>query len=311
MTDDDKFRRRSVLISMSALHSLNFIVRHPLNRGEPLRALWRIAAWQVAARLGGCPLAVPFVDGTRLLVARGMSGATGNVYCGLHEFEDMAFVLHALRPGELFVDVGANVGAYTVLAAGAVGAQVVAFEPSPRAHAALLDNLRLNNLCAMVEARLEGVGAEHGSLAFTSDFDTGNHVVAEGEARAASVRVPMVTLDEALAGREPCVIKIDVEGYETAIVAGAGRTLRSARLQGVLLELNGSSSRYGFDETALHQQMLALGLEPARYEPLTRELELCRGVAVGRGNVLYVRDAAALRQRLRAAPRRPVHGTEI
>ena len=47
--------------------------------------------------------------------AAGMTGATGNVYCGLHEFEDMALVLHALRPRDLFVDVGANVGSYTVL----------------------------------------------------------------------------------------------------------------------------------------------------------------------------------------------------
>jgi hypothetical protein len=36
---------------------------------------------------------------------------TGNIYCGLHEFADMGFVLHFLRPGDLFVDVGANIAA--------------------------------------------------------------------------------------------------------------------------------------------------------------------------------------------------------
>jgi hypothetical protein len=64
------------------------------------------------------PVVVPFVGDTRLLVARGMRGATGNVYVGLHEFEEMAFALHALRPSSRFIDVGANVGSYTVLAAG-------------------------------------------------------------------------------------------------------------------------------------------------------------------------------------------------
>jgi len=62
------------------------------------------------------PIALPFVGGSVLLAIRGMTGASGNWYCGLAEFEDMALVLHALRPGELFVDIGANVGAYSVLA---------------------------------------------------------------------------------------------------------------------------------------------------------------------------------------------------
>lgn len=64
------------------------------------------------------PVAVPFVENTRLLVGTGMAGATGNVYAGLHEFQDMAFVLHALRPSSFFLDGGANVGVYTVVAGG-------------------------------------------------------------------------------------------------------------------------------------------------------------------------------------------------
>jgi hypothetical protein len=43
-----------------------------------------------------------------------MTGATGNVYYGLHEFQDMAFVTHYLREGYLFADIGANIGSYSV-----------------------------------------------------------------------------------------------------------------------------------------------------------------------------------------------------
>lgn len=56
-----------------------------------------------------------WIEGARLMVRNGMTGATGNIYCGLHEFTDMSFVLHLLRPDDLFVDVGANIGSYTVL----------------------------------------------------------------------------------------------------------------------------------------------------------------------------------------------------
>ena len=53
-----------------------------------------------------------------------MIGATGNLFCGLHEIEDMGFVLHFLRSDDIFLDVGVNVGTYTVLAAGVAGSSV-------------------------------------------------------------------------------------------------------------------------------------------------------------------------------------------
>jgi FkbM family methyltransferase len=303
---------------MSTLRSLSFIARHPLNRAAPVRALWRFMAWQIATRLNGRPVVVPFVAHTRLVVARGMRGATGNVYCGLHEFEDMGFVLHALRAGDLFVDVGANVGSYTVLAAGASGAQVLAFEPAPRAYAALCDNVRLNNLAPLVEPRCEAVGDRPGRLPLTVDLDTVNHVVAGGAGEAGgtggadgtSIEVPIVTLDEALGAREPSLIKIDVEGYETSVIDGAQRTLRSPRLLAVLMELNGSGARYGFDEDALHQRMLRYGFTPTRYDPLTRFLRPAEAARVG-DNLLYIRDRVALEVRIREAPRREVHGRSI
>src|SRR5947207_3361417 len=108
---------------MGLYANLRYITRHPLNRKHPARAVGRFVRWQIGSRLIGGKAAVPFVGPTRLLISRGMHGATGNYYCGLHEFEDMALVLHALRPGDLFFDVGANVGSYTVLAGGAAGAR--------------------------------------------------------------------------------------------------------------------------------------------------------------------------------------------
>src|SRR5690349_8415761 len=130
---------------MGLTHTLRSLINHPLNRRRKLAALGGFVRWQLGSRLLPGKAAVPFVDDYRLLVAPGMTGATGNVYCGLLEFEDMAFVLHVLREGDVFMDVGANVGAYTVLAA-ATGARVVAFEPIPAAFAHLTDNVRVNGI---------------------------------------------------------------------------------------------------------------------------------------------------------------------
>jgi hypothetical protein len=68
-----------------------------------------------------------WIDGAKFFVRRGETGLTGNVYAGLHEFADMGYLLHVLRAQDTFIDGGANVGAYTILACVARGATGHAF----------------------------------------------------------------------------------------------------------------------------------------------------------------------------------------
>jgi hypothetical protein len=106
----------------SILPTLRFIASHPLGSRRPLSAYWRYARWQVESRLCA-EVEFNWIEGAKLIARNGMTGATGNIYCGLHEFTDMAFLLHLLRPDDLFVDVGANIGSYTVLASAVCGAR--------------------------------------------------------------------------------------------------------------------------------------------------------------------------------------------
>ena len=90
---------------MGVLNTYKFIANHPLTKDHKLSTMLRWLKWQVGSRLVPGSVAIPFVNETHLLAKPGMTGATGNIYCGLHEFEDMGFVLHFLRPGDLFVDM--------------------------------------------------------------------------------------------------------------------------------------------------------------------------------------------------------------
>jgi len=300
---------------MGVLSSLRFVVRHPLNRGRSVRALLGWLRWQVGSRLAPGAVLVDFVDDAVLRVEPGMTGATGNVYTGLHEFEDMAFLLHLLRPGDLFVDVGANVGSYTVLASAVAGARTVAFEPVPSSFRALRRNCDVNGIGERVELSNAGVGRSRGTLRFTASDDCVNHVATAAESgRADLVEVPVVVLDSALDGRCPRLLKIDVEGYETEVVAGASRTLTDPELACVIMETNGSGGRYGHDERALHASVLAHGFRPCRYAPFERrltELDVERAPARGGGNALYVRDVEAARARVAAAPGHTVRGRRL
>ena len=101
-----------------------------------------------------------------------MSGATGNLYCGLHEFYDMAFLLHFLRKEDLFVDVGANIGSYTILASAHIGASVISIEPVRKTFDHLATNVLLNNVYGKVELVNSAVGSKNGVIEFTSELDT-------------------------------------------------------------------------------------------------------------------------------------------
>ena len=296
---------------MSLLKTFNTIVNHPLNRTCKIRAISSFIRWQLGTRLLTGAVAVPFVNGSRLLTSRGMHGATGNIYTGLFEFEDMSFLLHFLRRNDLFVDVGANVGAYTVLAGSVVGSRCIAVEPIPGTFQHLVDNVNLNRIYETTECLNIGIGRTAGTLRFTSKLDSENHVVSESSAQTGIIEVSVQTLDDVVADRRPMLIKIDVEGFETEVVAGAERILSQESLLAVIMELNGSGARYGFDEALLHKRILDHGFKPFSYSPFSRDLLALNNKNVEAGNTIYVRNVADVAERLQTAQPFVVCGREI
>ena len=286
---------------MKLLDSLLFVASHPLNRGQKARSLWRFCKWQIASRLAPGAIVYDWIDGAQIIVGKGEAGLTGNVYTGLHEFSDMAYLLHVLRAGDLFVDVGANAGSYTVLACSVVGARGYAFEPVPETHRRLVKNLRLNCLDDKVVHPNVAIGSAAGQLSFTADGDTVNHVLAEGEACSTAVTVDVTTLDRVLSKESPALIKIDVEGFEAQVLRGAAETLAKSSLHSLIIELNGSGDRYGFDESSILELMSDHAFRAYSYEPLCRTLIELSGINPGSGNTLFIRDRDFVDERLRTA----------
>lgn len=275
-------------------------VNHPVNRARRVAAFKRWLSWQIGSRIVGHPVIVPFVDDTVLVATSGLTGVTGNIFFGLAEFEEMAFALHVLRHDELFVDVGANQGSYSIMAAGAVGARVVAFEPIAAAASEFQRNIRLNDLVGRVELHRAGVGSSASELFFTDVFDTVNHVALPGEL---GVRTRAVALDDVLLDRQPTLIKIDVEGFEPEVLRGARRTLARESLLALIVETNDSFKHYGFSIEDVLEPLRTAGFAPYAYRPDTRELAALATASSESGNTLFIRDATMVSERLTSAPR--------
>ena len=286
------------------LSTLRFLWSHPLTRRQRLATFSRYLRWQVGCRVLPYPVLVPFGENAHLVVERSMTGATGNVYVGLHEFEDMAFVLHFLRPTDLFVDVGANVGSYTILASKTVGARTICIEPIPQT----FDRLRRNIVCNELQDRVTAlqcvVGAAPGHIRFSADRDTMNQVVTD-DYPGKSLMIEVQTLENLLKAHSGAMWKIDVEGFESQVLSGALDSLMNLTLNAVLLETN--------DQTVT-QTMLNAGFQPARYAPFERQLS--RGSAdsaqaATTGNTLWVRDFDFVQQRCASSPTRRFVGVNF
>lgn len=278
-----------------------FAGRHPLASRNRKRTLVRFLRWQLASRVIRQPIVLPFVGGTRLLISKAMPGAAVNYYFGLPEVEEVALALHFLRPGDLLGDIGANIGALSVAAAGVAGARVVAMEPVPSTFQALRDNIAINGLGERVQAHAAGAGEVAGTLHFSTGRGGSDRIVTDGTGQP----IPVLPLD-AVFTETPRMLVLDVEGFEPAVVKGAGRLLAEPQLQVVIIETLGLAADYGLDDKAMHRTMLSQGFSPCKYEPFQRRLDATEGMDTV--NTVYVRDLAAVQDRLRAGPSFEVDG---
>ena len=245
----------------------------------------RGALWEAAAK---SPVPVPLVlrwhDGTMVDVTLGNDNSLCLYVCGSFEPNEFAFLNRFLKPGMVFVDVGANDGYYTLFAARRVGAsgRVVAVEPSSRERVNLQRNLDRNGFGEVrVVAAALGAAAGEADLRLAQGVHSGHNTLgkfAHDDVVAASLeRVRVTTLDTITAelGLDRVdFVKIDVEGAEAGVVAGAREVLTTMRPL-MLLEINDGALRaqgYGA-EALLSALRMDFGYEILNFSSTTGLLE--------------------------------------
>ena len=225
------------------------------------------------------------------------------IYDGVHEWEELQFCLSYLRPGDHFVDVGANVGVFSTLVGTRIpGVRITAVEPFPPVRKDLVANLALNDLS--IDVVDSAVSDAAGSATFeVLDRDVLNRLApddgrgGDGGGGGTSITVPVTTLDELVGGDPPALIKIDVEGSELLVMKGARRLLSDAATGPVLLfEHAGYCAHFGITPAEVRAFLTEVGysiylldgeLSPWHSDELPPTL-----------NVIACRDIAAVRARL-------------
>jgi FkbM family methyltransferase len=222
-----------------ALRVASVVWQHPANARHRFRALAKAVGWQTYKRVIGRPFNLHIPNGLRFRCYPDSHDASRLIYFnGCPDPNEMTFMERYLRAGDSVVDVGANIGVYTLLVARLVGrsGRVLAFEPTPETCRRLQENLALNGV-ECVNAQQVAVSDRSGTMTFTTDRDTGNRFTFDTSYAGRSISVPVTTLDEVLGDSNCCLVKIDAEGAEPLILHGARRALAQRRLSVLQLEL--------------------------------------------------------------------------
>lgn len=281
--------------------TLRFIVRHPANRRRKVRALLTFAGWQIWKRTIRRPITAKLSNGSRVRVYPDSKSGSLALYTQLPEYDDMQFATRLLKPGDMVIDVGANIGLYSLLVASRVReGRVLAFEPHPVAAARLRENIEINRL-RNIEVRVEALGATAGQALLTTNLDTANYIVVD-DADGPTLGVPVSALDDVIvAGSKVALIKLDTEGFESAVLAGASRLLRDGSVLSWIVEVREHGRRYGRGDETVLQTFRRSGYEPYRYSAERGMLESADHPDMETGwNLILIKDLDEVNRRLRS-----------
>jgi FkbM family methyltransferase len=232
-----------------------FAWSHRTNQGRVSRrflATLKLARLWVCARILHRPSVVPIGTKSVIQADPGRFASLKAAFANPPDFPEMLVWSNYLRPGDLFIDVGSNVGSYTLWAAD-LGARVIALEPVLETFQIMLENVRLNGYD--VQTLQAAAGTTCGSTRFTSGLDDQNRIDSSGD-----IEVEMVTMDSVIEDRKVAGMKVDVEGFEIDVLRGCERALQEQRIGLLQLEWNSTSeSAVNADRTSIVEFLRTYG----------------------------------------------------
>ena len=165
----------------------------------------------------------------------------GNIaFNGFYELELSREIVSLSREGNLFVDVGANMGYFSLLWAGInPRGRVIAFEAAPRNIKLVTHNIEQNGLADRITLVPKAAGHKTGTVHFnTGPIDQTGWGGISNDTSPNNVEVPLIRLDEELPDSMIDVLKVDVEGADTWVLYGCEQLLKKRQIRKIFFEQN-------------------------------------------------------------------------
>ena len=234
---------------LKLINLFKLIWQHPANHGRKATAIFDSLTWQAAKRFSTSNRVIDY-HGLQFICFKDSHSSSAVIYFNtLPDFNEMMFMKSYLKSGDAYLDIGANIGIYSLYAATLVGDSgiVDAFEAEPDTAEKLHRQIRLNRL-HNVNLHRVAVSEHNGEVDFESTADDCTaHISYNPENRIQSSKIKSISLDTYLdPARSYTMGKMDIEGAEILALKGAEKMLARANPPVWQLELAGYSKRYGY-----------------------------------------------------------------
>jgi FkbM family methyltransferase len=199
---------------------------------ERLARSYRLLKWRALAKISFCDTVLAEVQGKKMYLDLSDRVLSETLYVtGVWEKDVTAYLMKLIESGMVVVDIGANIGYYTLLAAEKVGGhgKVFAFEPEPSRYALLEKNIRVNGLKNVIPVQ-KAVSNKTGAARLYLDprHNPGDHRLFDSFDGRESVAVETTSLDDFFKDKSQFihVIKMDIQGAEMAALEGMADTIK-------------------------------------------------------------------------------------
>jgi FkbM family methyltransferase len=238
---------------------LKQVYSHPYNKQHKVFALWRYIKYLMLKAKGTAKIQLHVWGNRNLFWYKDSKQGTWLLFNYIIDWEEYKLIEHIAKPDSTIVDVGANVGYYTLWASRFNDkGKVYSFEPNDINFQRLSENVNSNPSVKHVVPVKNAVSNKCGTVSMTNELDTLNHIVDDGSITGnGTVEVVCVTLDHFADTNhieQIDYLKIDVEGFEFEVLSGAQKMLAANRIGIIQVEINNALDNSGHTS----QQLLNL-----------------------------------------------------
>lgn len=230
---------------------LLLVLNHPQNRAHKIKALAKLVFWKLNQVTFRLPMIVTFDNGVKCICYPDSSYAGLVMYTGYPEYKPMRLLEESISANDVVIDVGANIGAISLIASTKTKKPIYAFEADPRVLPRLKENISLNNLDDKIRVIEKAVSHKSGLLSFAieSQSEVSHiHYTQSAKTKQKLHQVKTTALDTFLAKHKlsrNLVVKIDVEGAEMLVFKGMKKALKKHQIKMLVFEVNPNVRLFG------------------------------------------------------------------
>lgn len=235
---------------IAAINSIKYIWSHPNNQHKKTQSILKYFGYKLYKILKLKPIDIEILQGVKIRCFPKSYTSDCVIHCGLYDYNEMHFMIRYLREEDSFLDIGANIGIYSIIAASKINSgSIYSFEALPENYARLQENIKLNRF-QQVHAYPIAISDNKGtvalnigegdSLPFISNSHTTN-----------TISVATETLDNLLDNQDISQLtlaKIDIEGAELLALKGAANLLEKQRPIVWIMEINYTVNHFNYSQ---------------------------------------------------------------